>query len=94
MPREQLDLFGPEPEADLFDETWTPPVTRADPDKVRAELLAILAKARAASTLPWDGRTTRYWRTVFPQMADWLPEEEAAQLRFAFEDEMKRLEAA
>jgi len=30
----------------------------------------------------------------FPQMTNWLPEEEAAQLRFAFEAELARLEAA
>jgi len=27
-------------------------------------------------------------------MANWLPEEEAAQLRFAFETEIRRLDAA
>ena len=65
------------------------------PDTVRAELLAVLAKARAAERMPWDARRTLYWRTVFPQMANWLPEEEAAQLRFAFETEIRgRLDAA
>ena len=34
------------------------------------------------------------YRTIFPQMTNWLPEEEAAQLRFAFDTEMARLEAA
>jgi hypothetical protein len=29
-----------------------------------------------------------------PQMTNWLPDEEAAQLRFAFETEIRRLEAA
>jgi hypothetical protein len=45
---------------------------------VRAELLRVLAKARAAESFPWDSRRTLYWRTVFPQMANWLPDEEAA----------------
>jgi hypothetical protein len=94
MSRKQLDLFGAPPEPDLFDEDWTPPVTRADPEKVRLQLHAILAEARTASTLPWDRRTARYYQTVFPQMANWLPEEEAAQLRFNFEAEMERLKAA
>jgi hypothetical protein len=31
---------------------------------------------------------------VFPQMANWLPEEEAAQLRFEFAQELERLKAA
>ena len=35
-----------------------------------------------------------YYRTIFPQMTNWLPEEEGAQLRFEFEAELARLEAA
>ena len=59
-----------------------------------AELLAVLAQARAAQSFPWDARRTIYWRTVFPQMTNWLPDDEAAQLRFEFETEIRRLEAA
>jgi hypothetical protein len=69
--------------------TWRP-----DPDKVGAQLLAVLAKARAARTFPWDPRRTLYWRTVFPQMTNWLPDEEAAQLRLEFDAEIRRLDAA
>ena len=58
---------------------------RADPDEVRAELLRVLAQARAARSFPWDARRTLYWRTVFPQMTNWLPDEEAARLRFEFD---------
>jgi hypothetical protein len=89
----QLDLFG-EREPELPGLEGRAAVFRADPDKVRAELLAVLAKARAARSFPWDARRTLYWRTVFPQMTNWLPEDEAAQLRLAFETEMRRLEAA
>ena len=32
--------------------------------------------------------------SIFPQMTQFLPEEEAAQLRFAFDTELARLEAA
>jgi hypothetical protein len=32
------------------------------------------------------------YRTIFPQMTLWLPEDEAAQLRFEFEAEMARPE--
>ncbi len=89
----QLDLFGEsQPELPGVDETAS--VYRADPDEVRAELLRVLAKARAAERFPWDSRRTLYWRTVFPQMTNWLPDEEAAQLRFEFETEIRRLEAA
>lgn len=34
------------------------------------------------------------WQIVFPNMAKWLPDEEASQLRFQFEIEMERLKAA
>jgi hypothetical protein len=88
----QLDLFGErQPELPGVERTA---VYRADPDEVRAELLRVLAQARAAQSFPWDARRTLYWRTVFPQMTNWLPDEEAAQLRFEFETEIQRLEAA
>jgi len=61
---------------------------------VRVELHKLLAEAKAAQSMPWDARTLRLHQTVFPQMADWLPEEEAAQLRFAFAEELQRLKAA
>lgn len=34
------------------------------------------------------------YRTIFPQMTNWLPENEGAQLRFEFEAELERLKAA
>ena len=44
--------------------------------------------------MPWDARRVSLYRTIFPQMTNWLPEEEGAQLRFEFETELARLEAA
>ncbi len=88
----QLELFG-ESHPELGIE-GTAAVYRADPDEVRAELLRVLAQVRAAQSLPWDARRALYWRTVFPQMTNWLPDEEGAQLRFEFETEIRRLEAA
>ena len=82
--RTQLDMFGAPPP-----ENYDP-----DPESVRAELLDILAKARAAPQVPWDAKEASYWRTVFPQMANWLPEEEAARLRCEFAAELARLKAA
>ena len=58
---------------------------RADPDEVRVELYKILAEARAAQKMPWDSTRVSLYRTIFPQMTNWLPEEEGAQLRFDFE---------
>src|SRR5262249_46829202 len=91
-PPRQPDLFGNEQD-DLFEDQPTP-VYRAHPDGVRAELYKILAEARAARTMPWDRSRVSLYRTIFPQMTNWLPEEEGAQLRFEFETELVRLEAA
>ncbi len=89
----QGDLFGNDGSDDLFDDQPTP-VYRADPDKVREDLYKILAEARAAQKMPWEPTRVSVYRTIFPQMTNWLPEEEGAQLRFEFETELARLEAA
>ncbi len=89
----QGDLFGHEG-PDPSDEDFETPVYHADPDKVREELNRILAEARAAQTIPWDAKRAVLYRTIFPQMTNWLPEDEGAQLRFEFETELARLEAA
>jgi hypothetical protein len=80
----QPDLFGAE----------AAPAYRPDPDKVRSRLHKILAEARAAQTFPWQPTRVSLYRTIFPQMTLWLPEDEGAQLRFEFETELARLEAA
>ena len=89
----QQDLFG-SLQTELFDSEAAPPVYRPDLDEVRARLHKILAEARAAQTLPWDADKALVYRTIFPHMAGWLPAEEGAQLRFAFDTEMARLKAA
>ena len=90
----QRDLFQDDEQTDLFGEDSPTPEYRANPDEVRAELYKILAEARTAKKIPWEPRTVSLYRTIFPQMTNWLPEEEAAQLRFQFETELERLEAA
>ena len=70
------------------------PAYRPDPDKVRARLHRILAEAKGAQTFPWDPSRVSLYRTIFPQMTLFLPEEEGAQLRFEFEAEITRLQAA
>ena len=89
----QRDLFLTDEQADLLAEQPTPEY-RPDPDSVRAELHKILAEARAAKKLPWERKTVSLYRTIFPQMTNWLPEKEGAQLRFEFEAQLKRLKAA
>jgi hypothetical protein len=43
--------------------------------------------------MPWNAKEIRFYRTIFPQMTNWLPDDEAAQLRSAFEVEVVRLGA-
>jgi len=90
----QQDLFSAEVQAELFAPDAVPPAYRPDLDDVRARLHRILAEARAAEKLPWDQDRLLVLKTIFPHMAGWLPEDEAAQLRFEFDTEMARLKAA
>ena len=89
----QPDLFGKK-QLGLDLEDMRPDPTKVDPDDIRTELLDLLAIARSAHDVaPWDRRTHRYHQVVFPQMARWLPDDEANQLRFEFARELERIEA-
>jgi len=90
---DEQGLFEREGQGDLFGVEATP-AYRPDPDKVRARLHKILAEARAADKTPWGPGRLSLYRTIVPQMTGFLPEEEGAQLRFQFEQELARLEAA
>jgi hypothetical protein len=87
---DQLSLFG------AGEDRMQPPVRRfvADTELIRRRLRGVLDTARAATVMPWSERDARMWQTVFPQMADWLPDDEANQLRFEFMQEIERLRAA
>jgi hypothetical protein len=87
---DQPSLFGDD------EEGMQPPVRGfvADTELIRRRLHALLATARGATAMPWPERDARMWQTVFPQMADWLPDDEANQLRFEFMQEIERLKAA
>lgn len=64
-----------------------------DPNEVREKLLTTLEQARQATDhCPWDARTFKYHKVVFPQMATWLPDDERDQLRFEFAQEVARIE--
>ena len=66
-----------------------------NPEEVRRRLKLLLQKARSAEKMPWSERDARmFWQTVFPNMAKWLPNEEADQLRFEFAQELERLKRA
>jgi hypothetical protein len=87
------DMFPDDTQSDLFG-VDNAPAYRPDPDKVRSRLHKILAEARAAKKFPWEPSRVSLYRTIFPQMALWLPEDESTQLCFDFETELARLEAA
>jgi hypothetical protein len=90
---EQGDFFGAA-QLGLGLEETRPDPTVVDPQEVREELVALLANARAArDAAPWDRRTHLYHQVVFPQMANWLPDDEAAQLCLEFAQELERIEA-
>ena len=89
----QGDLFSSD-EPNPSDADFETPTFYPDPDEVRAELNKILNEMRAAKSMPWDNARAAVYRTIFPQMSQCLPEDEGAQLRFQFEEELARLEAA
>lgn len=84
-------------QADLFSAGKPAPIPQPetpDPDTIRARLRAMLAEARAASTLPWEPARASVQEILFHNMANWLPEAERDALREAFSAEMVRLRAA
>lgn len=87
---DQLSLFG------VAEDRMQPPVRSFVPDTelIRRRLHALLQTARTATAMPWPERDARMWQTVFPQMANWLPDDEADQLCFEFMEQIERLKAA
>ena len=87
----QISLFG-----DGEDRIPHPKQRDFVPDipRIRARLHAVLETARAAPAKPWPDKKRDMWQTVFPNMANWLPEDEANQLRFEFAKEIDRLKLA
>lgn len=93
MPAPQFDLFGEQQHSleELlpvgFDQ---PPLDFVA--RIRAELEATLNTVRGAERLPWTDLTrTTLAELRFHSIARWLPDEEEAALRAAFETEMTRL---
>ena len=84
LTEDQPDMFGPEPT----------PVYQPNLDKVRARLHKILMEVRAAEPQSWEPSTLSLYRTIFPQMAQFLPEQEGAKLHRDFETELARLDPA
>lgn len=87
---DQFSLFG---QGD--DRLQAPAPKQIDHEaRAREKLTHVLALARSADRMPWDERKARMWQTVFPQMANWLPDDEADRMRKEFAREIDRLKAA
>lgn len=86
----QPDLFGTQ--ADLF---GPPPKQSYEPslEKVRSEVAKVLDQARIAKDMPSTAKQVAFWKTVFPQMTNWLPEGEPKRVYAASLDENNMLEA-
>ena len=88
-------MFGHTPQqSEMFDEQVHGPAKKLTADDIRGEMLALLAKARAADSMPWTERELRTHTVLFPEMARWLPEAEGEQLLLEFTTEIERLKRA
>ncbi|MBI1178958.1 MAG: hypothetical protein GC201_00265 [Alphaproteobacteria bacterium] len=74
----QFDMFA--------DHAPAPVSTAGDPERVRRKLDALLAEARAAGVHGLPQARRRLMETVVPQMARWLPDDEADRVKQAFQE--------
>ena len=92
---DQPDMFGHSPaQEEMFEEAAAEPPKQLTAEDIRAEMLALIATARAAETMPWPPRIAHRHNVLFPYLAEWLPKEEGEQLLLEFETEMERLRNA
>ena len=90
------DLFGTNPsQPDMFADHRPAPRKVMDfQAEARRRLEKVLAEAKAAERMPWSQRELEKWQILFPQMAGWLPDNEANQFCFEFAQEVERLRNA
>lgn len=92
----QADMFGKAPpQGELF--AAQPRAKRefvVNADTVRVKMLAMLEEVRSAKVMPWPTHRMRTFETIFPQMANWLPDDEADRLRAEYAREIERLKLA
>lgn len=90
------DLFGHTGgQPDLFaDQPAQPRKVMDFQAEARRRLTKLIEQARSADRLPWTERELQKLQILFPQMAEWLPGDEADQLRFEFAQEVERLRHA
>ena len=91
------DLFGHVPQKGELELPDEPVITSAPrqhtAETIRAEMLALLAEARAATAIPWTPRDLRSHTAAYPYMAEWLKNGEGDGLMAEFKAEMDRLGA-
>jgi hypothetical protein len=89
----QPDLFADQPPvAEMRGPHRFEPPPAEFVTRIRSELEETLCLVRGAAALPWPDLTQATLAELrFHSIARWLPEEEAAALRAAFEIEMTRL---
>lgn len=87
---EQFSLFG-----DGAGRLQAPEPPKRDPvERARRSLHEVLERLRGASETPFTEAEARMWRTVVPQMVNWLEPQEAEAAKAEFFREMERLHAA
>ncbi len=79
----QMDMFGPPQKS---------AATLPTAEDVRPELTEVLDRLRVSDAMPLSPKDLLFWRTVFPQMSRWLPDEERIALCAEFATELSRLE--
>ena len=60
-------------------------------DEIRRRFEAVLGPLREATEMPMTQRELAFWTVVTPQMSNWLPPEEKAEVCRAFTAEVERL---
>lgn len=82
----QLQLFRPE-------RPDPPPRRPPDPTYIRKSLNRLLRLVRDAQILPWSEGEAESWEKLFPELAAWLPSDEADMMKAEFAAELARLRA-
>lgn len=92
MPEPQLDLFGEQPTRAGKAPVVTFVPDAAFIDKIRRELVGTVEMVRTAESLPWPDLTQMTLAEMrFRSIARYLPDDEAAELRSAFDAAMERI---
>jgi len=79
---------------DLFAASTRPKASAVpDPAAIRRRLCVVIEQLQASAEMPWTEDELKFHATVVPQMANWLPADEAEQVRRTFRDELVRLNA-